>query len=56
MIKTRQGGNTFMVMFFGFQSINLCLQHPLVLVLSYSHCKDLIRLFLLSVLKFLNSF
>ena len=56
MIKRRQGGSTFMVMFFGFQSISLCLQHPLVLVLSCSHCKNLLRLFLPSVLKFLNSF
>lgn len=55
MIKRRQGGSTFMVMFFGFQSISLCSQLPLVRVLSYSHCKNLLRLFLLSVLKFFNS-
>jgi len=55
MIKRRQGGSTFMVMFFGFQSTSLCSQHPLVLVLSYSHCKNLLRLFLLCVSKFLNS-
>lgn len=42
MIKRRQDGSTFMVMFSGFQSTSLCLQQPLVLVLSYSHCKNLL--------------
>jgi len=42
MIKRRQDGNTFMVMFSGFQSTSLSFQQPLVLVLSYSHCKNLL--------------
>lgn len=42
MIKRRQDGSTFMGMFSGFQSSSLSFQQPLVLVLSYSHCKNLL--------------
>lgn len=45
MIKRRQDGSIFMVMFSGFQSTSLCLQLPLVLVLSYLLCKNVLILF-----------
>lgn len=42
MIKRRQDGSTFMVMFSDFLSTSLYLQLPLVLALSYSLCKNLL--------------
>lgn len=42
MIKRRQDGSTFMGMFSGFQSTSFSFQQPLVLVLNYSLCKNLL--------------
>jgi hypothetical protein len=42
MIRRRQDGNTFMVMFSGFLSSSPFSQLPLVLALSYSLCKNLL--------------
>lgn len=48
MTKKKLGGNTYMVMFLGTQSTNLCLQRLLVLAPSYLFCKYVYEIVLFS--------